>query len=112
MTNGHGLKLDAAAAHALATAADDAYVVIDDSGGIEFGYYAPVGQDPQQPHDRDELYIIAAGHGRFVCGDSRVAFGPGDRLFVAAGETHRFVDFDEGFGTWVLFFGPIKAMPD
>ena len=75
-------------------------------GTLEVRYYAPRGTDPQQPHTRDELYVVASGRGWFVRGEERVPFEPGDALFVAAGVEHRFVDFTDDFGTWVLFYGP------
>ncbi len=75
-------------------------------GTLEVRYYAPRGVDPQEPHTRDELYVVASGRGWFVRGDERVPFEPGDALFVAAGVEHRFVDFGEDFGTWVMFYGP------
>lgn len=75
-------------------------------GSLEVRYYAPRGTDPQTPHTRDELYVVAAGCGWFVRGPERVPFAPGDALFVAAGVEHRFEDFTDDFGTWVLFYGP------
>ena len=70
--------------------------------------YKPVGKDLQQPHTRDEIYVIASGSGYFVNGDSRQPFEPGEVLFVKAGATHRFEDFSHDFSTWVFFFGPDK----
>ncbi len=75
-------------------------------GSLELRFYAPRGHDPQTPHDRDELYVIARGHGFFRRGDQRVPFAPGDALFAAAGVPHRFEDFSDDFGTWVMFYGP------
>ncbi len=75
-------------------------------GSMEVRYYAPKGRDDQTPHDQDEVYFIASGTGSFVREGERVAFGPGDMLFVAAGEEHRFEDFSADFGTWVVFYGP------
>ena len=97
--------LGAAAALARALAAPDNYVVIDERHGVELGFYAPRGTDPQQPHERDELYFIASGSGLFRLGEELIAFAPGDALFVAAGQPHRFERFDDDFGTWVLFYG-------
>ena|ERR1051325_7553918 len=68
--------------------------------------YAPRGTDPQQPHTRDELYVVFTGSGRFVNGDERRAFEPGDVLFVPAGVTHRFEDFTDDLVVWVVFYGP------
>jgi mannose-6-phosphate isomerase-like protein (cupin superfamily) len=59
----------------------------------ELRWYAPTITDAQTPHDRDELYVVIAGRGWFVLGEERVAFRPGDALFVAANRPHRFVDF-------------------
>lgn len=75
-------------------------------GSLEVEIYAPRGVDPQSPHDRDEVYVVAAGRGTFVNGTQRMPCGPGDFLFAAAGEVHRFEDFSDDFVTWVLFYGP------
>lgn len=68
--------------------------------------YAPRGTDPQQPHTRDELYVVVEGNGRFVNGEERHAFEPGDVLFVPAGVAHRFEEFTEDLVVWVVFYGP------
>ncbi len=68
--------------------------------------YAPRGDDPQQPHDQDEIYVIQAGTGWFVNGDVRHRFGPGDALFVHAGVEHRFEEFSDDLSMWVVFWGP------
>ena len=75
-------------------------------GSLELRFYAPKGVDTQTPHSRDEVYIVASGHGWFQSGAERAAFAAGDALFVAAGEVHRFVDFSDDFATWVMFYGP------
>jgi mannose-6-phosphate isomerase-like protein (cupin superfamily) len=75
-------------------------------GSLELRFYAPKGHDPQTPHTRDELYVVASGTGWFVRADERVPFVPGDALFVAAGVEHRFEDFSDDFSTWVMFYGP------
>jgi len=79
-------------------------------GSMHLRWYAPsasgLTHDPQTPHDQDEVYIVAAGTGTFLCGAERVAFGPGDALFVPANVVHRFEDFSPDFATWVVFYGP------
>lgn len=75
-------------------------------GELEVELYAPKGEDKQQPHPRDEVYIVAAGSGRFVMGNERVDFSAGDALFAPAGMAHRFEDFTAHFATWVMFYGP------
>jgi len=68
--------------------------------------YAPRGSDPQQPHTRDEVYVVARGSGTFEAGDLRTEFGPGDFLFVPAKMVHRFEDFSDDLALWVVFYGP------
>jgi mannose-6-phosphate isomerase-like protein (cupin superfamily) len=76
-------------------------------GSMELRWYAPKGTDPQTPHDRDELYVVITGQGWFVRGEERGAFRPGDALFVAAGQPHRFEDFSPDLALWVILYGPI-----
>jgi len=75
-------------------------------GTLNIEVYAPHRTDPQQPHSRDEAYVIVSGTGRFLRGDQEAVFERGDVFFVPAGEPHRFVDFSQDFVSWVLFFGP------
>jgi len=75
-------------------------------GTLSLEYYAPRGSDTQNPHERDEVYFVASGSGWFRNGDVRHRFETGDALFVPAGAEHRFEDFSEDFGAWVIFYGP------
>lgn len=75
-------------------------------GSLVVEIYAPRGTDPQQPHTRDELYVVVAGGGHFVNGHARHPFAAGDVLFVPAGIAHRFEDFTEDLVVWVVFYGP------
>ena len=75
-------------------------------GSMSVGYYAPVGQDPQGPHQQDELYIIHHGTGVISINGTRHRFSPGDVFFVAAKVEHRFDEFSTGFAAWVVFWGP------
>ena len=81
-------------------------VVLFEHGSLLVKISAPSGTNQQQPHSRDEVYIIARGTGEFVHGDTRVSFEAGDFLFVAAGEPHHFENFTDDFAVWVLFYGP------
>ena len=76
-------------------------------GSLEVKLYAPRGVDDQKPHDRDEVYFVWRGSGSFVRGGQSVRFAPGDMIFVAAHEDHRFEDFSDDFMTWVVFYGPV-----
>jgi mannose-6-phosphate isomerase-like protein (cupin superfamily) len=82
------------------------YATVFEHGSLEVEIYAPRGVDHQKPHSRDEVYVVAAGSGHYVCADSRQPFGPGDLLFAAAGVEHRFEDFTNDLTLWVMFYGP------
>ena len=75
-------------------------------GSIEVKYYKPIATDKQEPHTRDELYVVIGGTGWFRCGDKRERFVPNDVLFAPADAVHRFEDFSDDFATWVVFYGP------
>jgi mannose-6-phosphate isomerase-like protein (cupin superfamily) len=82
------------------------FAVLFERGTLSVEVYAPRGRDPQQPHTRDELYVVVTGSGTFVRESDRYPFGPGDCLFAAAGEVHRFEGFTEDLVVWVMFYGP------
>lgn len=75
-------------------------------GSLSVELYAPRGRDPQTPHSRDEIYVVAQGSGEFVCGETRQSFSPNDVLFAAAKVEHRFENFSDDFAVWVFFYGP------
>ena len=82
------------------------FAVVLEHGTLSVEIYAPRGTDPQQPHTRDEVYVILAGRGEFVLESERRPFGAGDVLFVPAKARHRFENFSDDFSTWVVFYGP------
>jgi mannose-6-phosphate isomerase-like protein (cupin superfamily) len=75
-------------------------------GTLDLRLYRPPMPDPQTPHKRDELYVVAEGSGSFNRAGERFACAPGDVLFVAAGVEHRFEEVTPGFAVWVMFWGP------
>jgi mannose-6-phosphate isomerase-like protein (cupin superfamily) len=75
-------------------------------GTLQVKIYAPRGNDPQSPHTRDEIYVVARGEGWFVNGELRHRFATNDVLFAKAGVPHRFEDFSDDFVVWVFFYGP------
>lgn len=85
---------------------ESAFKELFSHGSLSVEIYKPEGIDHQQPHTRDELYVITSGSGYFVNGNSRDKFEQGEVLFVPAGVVHRFEDFTEDFSTWVIFYGP------
>jgi mannose-6-phosphate isomerase-like protein (cupin superfamily) len=82
------------------------YVELFTHGTLAVELYAPRGDDPQTPHTRDEVYVVARGSGYFRNGDERHRFGPGDVLFVPAAVVHRFEEFSDDLAVWVFFYGP------
>jgi mannose-6-phosphate isomerase-like protein (cupin superfamily) len=82
------------------------YVELFTHGTLAVEIYAPRGDDPQTPHTRDEVYVVAGGSGYFRNGDERHRFGPGDVLFVPAAVVHRFEEFSDDLAVWVFFYGP------
>jgi mannose-6-phosphate isomerase-like protein (cupin superfamily) len=75
---------------------------------LEVRFAARPTNGPQVPHQRDELYVVAAGTGRYRVEDRVIDVGPGDLLFCAAHAAHGFEDISEDFSVWVLFYGPQK----
>jgi mannose-6-phosphate isomerase-like protein (cupin superfamily) len=82
------------------------FAAIFEHGTLAVEVYAPRGTDPQQPHTRDEIYVVISGSGEFVNGDARSRFQPGDVLFVPAHVVHRFENFTDDLAVWVFFYGP------
>jgi mannose-6-phosphate isomerase-like protein (cupin superfamily) len=64
-------------------------------GDLELRFTPRPSRGPQVPHQRDELYIVAAGTGHYRVEDTVTAVGPGDVLFAAAHVAH-------------VFYGPVK----
>lgn len=76
------------------------------SGTMSVELYAPRGDDLQQPHEQDELYLIIRGRATLELGDDEIRCGEGDALMVPAQAPHRFVDISSDFMTWAVFWGP------
>ncbi len=75
-------------------------------GTLSVEVYKPDMIDAQQPHEKDEIYIVISGEGDFFLDGKTVKFQKGDFLFVPAGIEHRFENFSKDFSTWVIFYGP------
>ncbi|HEX2253177.1 MAG TPA: cupin domain-containing protein [Thermoanaerobaculia bacterium] len=104
-THGHRFTLEQATGR-LPDGEGERFAELLGRGTLRLLLYAPRGHDPQEPHEQDEVYVVASGRGTFVHGDRREPFGPGDLLFVPAGMTHRFEDFTDDLAVWVVFYGP------
>lgn len=92
------------ALQALGKAKSD-FVRLLERDGFDVGLYRPEKIDRQDPHARDELYVIASGSGSFEHEGETGPVKTGDVLFVAAGAVHRFKDFSDDFSAWVVFIG-------
>jgi mannose-6-phosphate isomerase-like protein (cupin superfamily) len=100
------LNLTPQAAHAALIDSRKEFVQLFRHGTLEVEWYEPKQVDRQQPHTRDEVYVIVTGSGQFVCGAERQSFQAGEVLFAPAGVEHRFEEFTDDFATWVFFYGP------
>ena len=87
-------------------AGNGGYEIVHSSPGMEIGVYVLVAPEPdrQQPHDRDELYVVLDGRGTLQIEDDEVALKEGQAVFVPAGAEHRFVGY-EGLSVLVIFAG-------
>ena len=66
------------------------------------------GQDPQQPHNEDELYYIINGKGMIhVDGEDRPVI-PGTTIYVGANIVHYFHTITEDL-TILVFFAPAET---
>ncbi len=62
------------------------YIPLFAHGSLVLEIYKPGREDIQQPHSRDEVYVVISGNGFFLNDGKTTAFQPGDFLFVAAGK--------------------------
>jgi mannose-6-phosphate isomerase-like protein (cupin superfamily) len=69
-------------------------------------YVIPAGgEDPQNPHNEDEVYLVLSGRGMLTAGDENFEAGPGSILYVAKHVPHRFHDVTEELRV-LVFFAP------
>ncbi len=61
------------------------------------------GEDPQEPHSEDEVYVVLTGRGILRTESGDAAASPGAVLYVPAGEEHRFIEIEEDLDVIVLF---------
>ena len=76
------------------------------SGGL---YVLEAGsEDPQVPHQEDEVYYAVEGRAGFECDGRSVPVRPGTILFVPARAIHRFHSIEERL-TVLVFFAPPES---
>jgi mannose-6-phosphate isomerase-like protein (cupin superfamily) len=72
-------------------------------------YVLPVGgNDPQSPHEEDEMYYVVRGRAHMRTGPEDQAVSEGSIIFVAAGVAHRFHDITEELVV-LVFFAPAES---
>jgi mannose-6-phosphate isomerase-like protein (cupin superfamily) len=72
-------------------------------------YVLPAGGvDPQQPHNKDEVYYIISGQGQIDVGDETQPVQPGSIVFVAAHVPHKFHSITEELKI-LVFFAPAET---
>jgi mannose-6-phosphate isomerase-like protein (cupin superfamily) len=81
------------------------FLLMMSHGELEVEYYQPLGRDMQQPHSRDEIYVIASGTATLDIDGQSYGAKTGDVFYVKAGINHSFIEFDAQFATWVFFYG-------
>jgi mannose-6-phosphate isomerase-like protein (cupin superfamily) len=87
-------------------AGNGGYEVVHTSPGMEVGVYVLVAPEPdrQQPHDRDELYVVLDGRGTLDVEGDQVDLKAGEAAFVPAAADHRFIGY-ENLSVLVIFAG-------
>lgn len=80
-------------------------------GSMQLRLFHPAGLDRQQPHSRDEIYVVIEGQAEFVIEHhdrpaQRLPCQPHDVLLVPAHVPHRFEHATAQFMAWVVFYGP------
>jgi quercetin dioxygenase-like cupin family protein len=71
-------------------------------------YSVPAGgEDPQEPHTEDELYVCTSGLATLWTPSGSTTVAAGTVVFVPAGEEHRFVDVEQDLVVFVVF-GPAE----
>jgi mannose-6-phosphate isomerase-like protein (cupin superfamily) len=60
-------------------------------------------EDPQSPHDEDEVYYVVAGRAAITVAGARRDVAAGSVVFVSAGAEHRFHDITERLELLVVF---------
>ena len=63
-------------------------------------------EDPQGPHEADEVYYILKGRAALLVEEDRMEVRAGSVIYVAKGKSHSFVDITEDLSVLVFFATP------
>jgi mannose-6-phosphate isomerase-like protein (cupin superfamily) len=64
--------------------------------------------DPQEPHQEDEVYVVRGGRASIMVAGQDRPVGPGSVVFVARTVPHRFHDITERLSV-LVFFAPAES---
>jgi mannose-6-phosphate isomerase-like protein (cupin superfamily) len=64
--------------------------------------------DPQEPHQEDEVYVVLEGRARLMVAGRDHPVGPGSVVFVARTVAHRFHDVTQRLSV-LVFFAPAES---
>jgi mannose-6-phosphate isomerase-like protein (cupin superfamily) len=76
------------------------------SGGLYV--LEPGAEDPQEPHQEDEVYLVLGGRAQLVVDGRAQPVGPGSVVFVARTVPHRFHGITERLSV-LVFFAPAES---
>jgi mannose-6-phosphate isomerase-like protein (cupin superfamily) len=68
----------------------------------------PGAEDPQEPHQQDEVYMVLSGRGWLGVAGHDQPVGPGSVVFVARTVPHRFHGITERLSV-LVFFAPAES---
>ena len=69
-------------------------------------YHLDAGaEDPQTPHDTDEVYYVLSGKSHFEDKDKSYSVKKGSIIIVPANEPHKFTQIEESLELLVIFSG-------
>ena len=68
----------------------------------------PGADDPHEPHQEDEVYVVLGGRAQLMVAGQDHPVGPGSVLFVARTVPHRFHDVTERLSV-LVFFAPAES---
>ncbi|MEA2381845.1 MAG: hypothetical protein QOH72_1816 [Solirubrobacteraceae bacterium] len=70
------------------------------------------GEDTQEPHTEDEVYVVMAGRGAIRVANEDRPVRPGSVVYVGAGVRHRFHSVEEDLHVLVLWAPPYRSRAD
>ncbi|MEU6661676.1 cupin domain-containing protein [Streptomyces sp. NPDC046821] len=87
---------------------DGAYLQFLRERNMSVGLYAldAGDQDPQRPHQQDEVYVVVSGRASLTVGMETTQVARGSVVYVPAGVTHKFHHISEDLRVLVVFSPP------